>query len=106
MLTGDSTTIVRCWSVRLDLSSQELIQTNSEMRAVLQAIPDFALQTGFGRPHPRLENDVDQRPVVFFPHETIGRRFQDVPIKLVGERLHEAMQRVLTEKSIISVEYA
>jgi PAS domain-containing protein len=67
----------------LELSSHELLQANSEMRAVFQALPDLFF---------RLDRDgaiVDCRggsPADFFiqPQELLGKRIWDVPRAAVG----------------------
>jgi len=88
----------------LELSSQELLQSNSEMRAIFQAIPDLMF---------RLDSDgtiLDYEAGVganFFvpPQELLGKRIQDVAHKMFGNEFHEAIQRVQEIKSIVNVEY-
>lgn len=88
----------------LELSSKELIQANSEMRTVFQAIPDLLF---------RLDNtgrilDYKAGATVDFllqPKELIGKRIQDVPSQHVGQKFEEAIQQVLELKKMVSIEY-
>jgi PAS domain S-box-containing protein len=88
----------------LELSSQELIQTNSEMRTVFQAIPDLLF---------RLDNEgriLDYKAgaaVEFFlkPKELIGKRIQNVPSKHVSQKFDNAIRQVLDLKTMVSIEY-
>ena len=89
----------------LDLSSQELIQANSEMRAVFQAIPDLLF---------RLDQDgrildfkaTSTTDLLLHSQEIAGKRFQDIPVKEVGVQFQEAIHRVRKEKAVVSVDYA
>src|ERR1700691_1090915 len=87
----------------LELSSHELLEANSEIRAIFQAIPDrvFRLdhqgtilsvtaRTGGGR----------------MQQEMLGRSIQDGWHNHSGDELPEILRRVIDEKSMISVEYS
>lgn len=88
----------------LDLSSQELLQANSEMRAVFQALPDIfyridregsilAVKAGAALDflcHPR-------RP---------GEKLQSIPVPAASEVLTKALRRAVAEKGPTSVEYS
>ena len=88
----------------LELSSQELFQANSEMRAVLQAIPDLLF---------RIDRDgliVSAKSgsvtdVVRPPSELIGRFLQDVPGDEAGQVLLAAIRRVNRDQVVVNVEY-
>ena len=87
----------------MELSSQELIEANSEIRAIFQAIPDrvFRLDhkgtilsvTG-GSGGERLQQ------------EMLGRGIQDGWLNHSGDGFPEVLRRVIDEKSMISVEYS
>jgi PAS domain S-box-containing protein len=87
----------------MELSSQELIEANSEIRAIFQAIPDrvFRLDhkgtilsvTG-GTGGERLQQ------------EMLGRGIQDGWLNHSGDGFPEVLRRVIDEKSMISVEYS
>ncbi len=88
----------------LDLSSQELLQANAELRALFQAIPDLLFRL-----------DVDGRIVdcrggmgsSFFlpPRDLIGKKFGDIPYHGLGARFAELLQRVHELKTVLSAEY-
>lgn len=88
----------------LDLSSQELLQANSEMRAVFQAFPDLFF---------RLDRDgriVDYKgsgkDLCVPSEEIIGKRIQDVPVTGVGAAFRDALQQVRDTSSIVTIEYS
>jgi PAS domain S-box-containing protein len=89
----------------LELSSQELLQANAEVRAIFQSIPDLLF---------RLDNDgrilnykagatTEQ---LLHPKELLGKRIQDIPLKQVSEKFREAIQQVQESKTIINIEYS
>ncbi len=88
----------------LDLSSQELLQANSEMRAIFRATPDLFL---------RLESDgtvIDcragsTRDPIHPACELAGEPFQSLPGLEDGRRLAAAIERVRAEKTMVRVEY-
>ena len=87
----------------MELSSQELLEANSEIRAIFQAIPDrvFRLDhkgtilsvTG-GTGGERLQQ------------ELLGRGIQDGWLNHSGDGVAEVLRRVIDEKSMISIEYS
>jgi diguanylate cyclase (GGDEF)-like protein/PAS domain S-box-containing protein len=88
----------------LELSSQELLQANSEMQAVIQAFPDVFLWldndgtvNGYkagnkANLHPSTEN-------------LVGKRIQDIHQEGVGVRFYKAVQQVKEKGDITSIEY-
>jgi len=88
----------------LELSSQELVQTNSEMRVVIQTFPDLFLRLdadGTIRSC-RASNDKD---LLLAAPETIGRRIQDVPDPAAGRAFAAALEDVRRTRSSTSLEY-
>ncbi len=89
----------------LDLSSQELLQANSEMRAVFQAFPDILFRTDY-------EGTIlyYQAPLItdlHFPLEkVIGRQIYELFPEHVREIFGKAIDQVKDEGSLISVEYS
>jgi PAS domain S-box-containing protein len=89
----------------LDLSSQELLQANSEMRAVFQAFPDLFF---------RLDSEgmiLDYKAgstadLYLSPEKLIGKRIQDVPLENVGNKFQEAIRQVQKTNSLVSIEYS
>jgi len=88
----------------LELSSQELIQANSELRALFKAIPDLMF---------RLDGDGtilayeagDMAHFYMQPERLVGRRIQDVPPPSLGDKFRKAIEQVRDTKSIVSIEY-
>ena len=89
----------------LELSSQELLDANSEMRAVFQAIPDLVLRLN----HQGLILDIKAGTSggLMLPHrELIGRQIHDTPFADVADQLLEAAQRVIRENTPTGIEYS
>ena len=89
----------------LELSSQEMLQTNAEMRAVFSALPDmlFVIDSSGAI----LDHKVQSREDVFPVKERrlIGSRIQDIPLKEVSEKFQRALNAVRESQSPISIEY-
>ncbi len=88
----------------LVFSSQELHQANAEMQAVFQAIPDLLFR--LDAQGVILDFKAGSSNDLLLADRTYpGKRFQGVPPRSLGVRLHEAIQYVLASKSKVSVEY-
>jgi diguanylate cyclase (GGDEF)-like protein/PAS domain S-box-containing protein len=89
----------------LELSSQELLQANTEMRAVFRAIPDVLFRLD---EHGRiLECQAGAaQDLVRPPAELVGRRIQDVPPPEAGERFALALRELLACGSVVTFDYA
>ncbi|MDB5970590.1 MAG: sensor signal transduction histidine kinase [Hydrocarboniphaga sp.] len=87
----------------LEVSSEELLEANSEIRAIFQAIPDLVF---------RLDDEgtilsVKAGAGVDLPQrELSGKRIQECWLKYSGERFHEVLRRVIEEKAMVSIEHA
>ncbi|MFZ5570797.1 MAG: PAS domain-containing hybrid sensor histidine kinase/response regulator [Thermodesulfobacteriota bacterium] len=89
----------------LELSSQELLQSNSEMRAVIKALPDLFLW--LDREGTILDCKEGSTTNLFLPaHQLVGKRIQNIPDKNTGEKFGAAVRRVQQEKTMISMEYS
>ena len=89
----------------LELSSQEMLDANSEMRAVFQAIPDLVFRLS----HQGTILDIKAGAageLTIMRQDMIGKRIQDSPFKEVADQFDEAIQRVVAENSPVSIEYA
>ena len=89
----------------LELSSQEMLQTNAELRAVFSALPDilFVIDENGIILDQKARSDED-----VFPHtvkKLLGRRIQDVPDRDAGETLQRALDTVKQDKTLVSSEY-
>lgn len=87
----------------LEISSQELLEANSEMRAIFQAIPDLvfrldhegtilSLKTGSSGEAPQ--------------QSLVGQRFQDCWLGDSGDGFADVLRRVIDGRSVISLEHA
>jgi PAS domain S-box-containing protein len=89
----------------LDLSSQELLQANSEMRAVFQAFPDLFFR--LDRDGKILDAKAGNTADLYIPPERlIGKRIQDVPFDYVGDLFLAAVNEAQRTNSTISVDYS
>jgi PAS domain S-box-containing protein len=88
----------------VELSSEELFQANSEMRAVLGAVPDlFLWLDGDGE---ILNVQAGRGDDLLLPASgLIGRRIQDVPEAAASSRLSEALSAVHDRRAPVSIEY-
>ena len=88
----------------LDLSSQELLQANSEMRAIFQAFPDLFFRTDIeGKILDYQASGVTDTP--FFKDKVIGTQIHDLFPENVGKKFIDAIVRVQEIRSIVSIEY-
>lgn len=89
----------------LELSSQELLQANSEMRAVVQAFPDIFFLLG---PDGTIQDYKGKRAADFYlpPQHLVGMRIQDIPSKNVSQQFDAAIQDVRNGVPLVSLEYA
>ncbi|MCP4632050.1 MAG: PAS domain S-box protein, partial [candidate division Zixibacteria bacterium] len=89
----------------LDLSSQELLQANSDMMAVFQAFSDifFRLNSEGKIIDFRAGHTAD---LFLEPEKLIGKRIIDIPDEDVGNIFQEAILQVQETKSIVRIEYS
>ena len=89
----------------LDLSSQELLQKNSEIRAIIQAFPDLLFRINYSGEI--LEYKFSDQADLFSPHKNlIGRNIQSVPLRDVSIKLEESINKVRDTKHIVNMEYS
>lgn len=89
----------------LELSSQELLQANSEMRALILAFPDLLFRTD--ATGAILDFKTGSKTNLYLPYkDLIGKRIQDIPLKDVSAQFQEAISRVQMTQAIASIEYA
>ena len=89
----------------LELSSQELIQANSEVRAIFLAIPDllFRIDREGRILNYKAGTTTD---LLLNPKELLGKRIQDVPVEQVSIKFSEAIKHMQLSKAIINIEYS
>jgi PAS domain S-box-containing protein len=90
----------------LDLSSQELLQANSEMRAVIQAFPDLLFRIDSDGKIIDYKVGVGGEADLLTSLNLIGKRIQDVPAKDIRRKFQEAIDSVLLTGNIVSIEYS
>jgi two-component system sensor histidine kinase/response regulator len=89
----------------LELSSQELLDANTEMRAVFQAIPDVVLRVD----HHGTILDIKAGAagdLMLRQQDLIGKRVQKVPDKDVARQFSTAVERVIAQNAPVSIEYS
>jgi PAS domain S-box-containing protein len=87
----------------MELSSQELLEANSELQAIFQAVPDQV----FRLDHTGTILAVNAGEHAEAPkHALLGRRIQECWFNQSGDGLSEALRRVINEKSMIGIEYS
>jgi two-component system sensor histidine kinase/response regulator len=89
----------------LDLSSQELLDANSEMRAVFQAIPDLVLRID----HQGTIRDIKSGAAADLMrkrHDLIGKQVQKVPLQDVAAQFSTAIARVIAEAAPVTIAYS
>jgi len=89
----------------LDLSSQELLQANSEMRAVFQAIPDLLFRLDHEGVILECKASVTT-DLLLSPKQLYGKRIQDIPFSHVGDKFRNAIRQMHETQSIVSIEYS
>ncbi len=89
----------------LELSSNEMLQINAEMRAVFQAFPDFFFW--LDSEDRILDCKGGHSSDIYLPPEKmIGRSIQDSPHEHIRDSLRESIQSVRETRSIASTEYS
>ena len=89
----------------LDMSSQELLDANAEMRAVIQSFPDLLFRIdaegkilGF--------KSGSETALYTSPKNLIGKQIQGIPVKDVSVKFQNAVKEVLNKKAMTSIEYS
>ena len=89
----------------LELSSQELLSANSEMRAVFQTFPDLYFRLdATGK---ILEVKAGSEADLCLPSaQLVGKKIQDVPDQSVRAKFSEAIAQVKRTKALVGMEYS
>jgi PAS domain S-box-containing protein len=89
----------------LDLSSQELLDANAELRAIFQAIPDIV----FRLDHAGTILDIKSgapRDLMRDRAQLVGKRVQAVPLKNVASEFTRAIDLVVAHNAPVDIEYS
>ena len=85
----------------MELSSQELLEANSELQAIFQAVPDRVFRLDHAGTilsvNAGTAGDSSKRALV-------GRSIQECWSNQTGDQLPQVLQRVIGEKSVLSIE--
>ena len=88
----------------LDLSSQELLQANSEMRAVFRAFPDLFIWIDRNDRIISLQSGDDS--YLYLPSNSlIGKLIRDIPIPTVADRFDKACKDIRANARLETIEY-
>jgi PAS domain S-box-containing protein len=89
----------------LDLSSQELLKTNLDMRAMIQAFPDLFLWISAEGEilgcRARTDDDL-----FMSADDLVGKNIQNVPCREVGRKFKEAIDAVNAGTELLTMEYS
>jgi PAS domain S-box-containing protein len=89
----------------IDLSSQELLQANSEMRALIQAFPDILFRIDSNGII--LDFRTGSKTDLYLPFiNLMGKRVQDIPIHEVSNKFQESIHKVQATQAMESIEYS
>jgi PAS domain S-box-containing protein len=89
----------------LELSSKELVQANSEMRAVFRAFPDVFLR--MASDGTILSVQQGRQTDVMLPTERLlGKKVTSIPDREVAAKLAGAVHRVRSGEQLVSIEYS
>ncbi len=89
----------------LELSSQELMQANSELRAIFQAIPDQLFTIDLNGKILNCKTGTTSDLLVH-SKELMGKLIQDIQPKEIGEKFYNAICQVKETKKITNIEYS
>lgn len=87
----------------LELSSTELLQSNADMRAILQSFPDLFFR--LDAEGSILDVKGDAADLLLPPQEYLGKRFAQIPHEPAFRALRAAIQQVRTSASMQCIEY-
>jgi PAS domain S-box-containing protein len=88
----------------LDLSSQELMEANEDVRAILSAFPDlYFVVNNAGVVLQR--SKVNSGDVCFSPRVMIGKSLQDMEPKEIGKLFEEAIWKVERNEAMVKVDF-
>jgi len=88
----------------LELSSDELLQANSELRAIFQALPDlfFIIDSGGKILDVKAGNTDD---LLLRPNKLIGKHIHEVYHEKVGNKFLQAIKQLESGEPLVTIEY-
>ncbi len=89
----------------LELSSQELLQANSEMRAIFEAVPDIFFRVDISGTI--LDCKTGNISDLFVPpQDLMGKKIYDIPLTSVARKFRTALTDALHSKTAVSFDYS
>ena len=89
----------------MELSSQELLQANSEMRAIFEAVPDIFFRVDFSGTI--LDCKSANTSDLFVSRKNlIGKKIYDIPFASVSDRFRNALEEVQKTNAAVNFEYS
>ena len=89
----------------LELSSQELLQTNSEMRAIFEVVPDIFFRVdASGKILDCKTGNTSDLP--FSREDMLGRKIFDIPLAPIAGKFRKALEDVRRTHAAVSFEYS
>jgi PAS domain S-box-containing protein len=89
----------------LELSSQELLDANSQMRAVFEAIPDLVLRLDHQGTILGIKAG-SPSDLMIKREDLIGKQVQHVPLEDIARQFSEAIGHVIAKNMPVSIEYS
>ncbi len=90
----------------LELSSQELLQANSEMRAIFEAVPDLFFRVDASGKILDCKAG-SQTPDLFISRSNmIGRKIDDIPVASVAWTFRRTLEDIRKTRKPVSIEYS
>lgn len=88
----------------LELSSRELLQANSELRAVFEAIPDMLFRVD--RSGTILSVKAGASAALMVPPGTVrGKRIQDIPDRTISRLFEDGLNRATAKQGLVTFDY-
>jgi len=89
----------------LDLSSEELLQTNSELRAIIQAFPDLFIRTDKQGLILDRKGGSEEDPFLSQAKNLRGKNVRKIPVRDVASKFDMAFQQLRETKKLAAIQY-
>ena len=89
----------------LELSSQELLQANTEMRVIFEAIPDLFFRLGYDGTILDCKTNTTS-DLYISKKELIGNKIYKIPIVPAAKLFEDAIEKLKQTMSMVSIEYS
>jgi PAS domain S-box-containing protein len=89
----------------MELSSRELLQANSEMRAIFQGLPDLFFRIDPAGKILDYRGGSSQSMYVH-PEKLVGKKIQDMPLPEASKKFQQAISDIARDERMVSIDYA